>query len=357
MSIIDQPISVRKGEELDELRLRGHLAQHLDEFDDNQTIEIEQFPGGHSNLTYLLTQGDQEFVLRKAPIGSTVKSAHDMSREYNVLSKLGPEYSKAPTPVYLCEKESILGSSFYLVERIRGLILRKDFPDTLAHSAEDHRQMCHSLINTLSELHQFDYEKLGLLKLGRPQGYTKRQVQGWSQRYQKAKTDSIADVDLVGKWLSENIPPENQGTLIHNDFKFDNLVLAPDNKREVVGILDWEMATLGDPLMDLGTALSYWIQADDPALLHNFRFAPTHLDGMLSRTELAEAYNQATGRSIEHILFYYVFGLFKSVGIVQQIYYRYHQGLTSDPRFAQFIHAVRVLSAQAKLAIERGTIS
>ncbi len=357
MSAIDEPGSVRSGEQIDEQALRLHLASKLEQFDDTQALTIQQFPGGHSNLTYLIKQGDSEYILRRPPIGSQVKTAHDMSREYRVLSKLGPVYSKAPTPLYLCEDESVLGSHFYLVQRMRGFIVRKDFPDTMTTTPELRRGMCNSLLTTLSELHSFDYEKIGLGQLGRPQGYTERQVQGWTRRYHDAKTDDIDAVESVGRWLSDNLPPELESTLIHNDFKFDNLVLDPENPTAVVGILDWEMATLGDPLMDLGTALSYWVQANDPPTLHAFRFAPTHLEGMMSRAEVAAAYGQASGRSMEHILFYYVFGLFKSVGIVQQIYYRYKQGLTLDPRFGQFIHAVRALSGHAMATISDGEIS
>ncbi len=356
MSLHDRSKAVRAGEELDIEVLRDYLAAQLESVSADTPIEVTQFPGGHSNLTYLVRQGDWEAVLRRPPVGSKVKNAHDMGREYRVLSKLGPAYAKAPTPLVYCEDHDVLGSPFYVMERISGFILRKEFPAVLEATPELLGDMCRSFVETLAEVHEVDYEGIGLGDLGRPDGYVHRQVTGWTQRYRDAKTDEIAAVDHVADWLSKNIPDNQRSALIHNDYKFDNLVLSPSNPREVLGILDWEMTTLGDPLMDLGGALGYWVEATDPPALHSLRFAPTHLAGMLTRRELAECYAERTGSSIDSILFYYVFGIFKSLVIVQQIYYRFHKGLTSDARFAKFIHAVGILSAQAKQAIAQGRV-
>jgi aminoglycoside phosphotransferase (APT) family kinase protein len=353
---IDQPAPLRQGEELDEPILRAYLSGQLKQIDADKALSLRQFHGGHSNLTYLIAQGDSELILRCPPRGSKVKSAHDMGREFRVLSKLGPAYAKAPSPLLYCEDEEVIGAKFYLMERVRGSILRKDFPAETDVTPALLSAMCASFVETLAELHEVDYEGIGLGELGRPEGYVSRQVQGWSKRYQDAKTDEIPTVDFLAKWLLENMPSSGASALIHNDYKFDNLVLAEEEMTRVVGILDWEMSTLGDPLMDLGTALSYWVQADDPKATQSLRFGPTHVQGMMTRQELAEAYATRRGCDIENILFYYVFGLFKSLGVVQQIYYRFHKGLTKDPRFAQFIHAVRILSDQAKIAIERGTL-
>jgi aminoglycoside phosphotransferase (APT) family kinase protein len=353
---IDQPTSVREGEELSEPGLRRYLSETIELVDASQALRIEQFPGGHSNLTYLLTQGTGEYILRCPPVGSKVKSAHDMGREYRVLAKLGPAYPKAPTPLLFCDDESIIGCPFYVMERMRGSILRKDFPREIEPTPSLLAGMCQSFVETLVELHEIDFQKIGLGELGRPEGYVQRQVRGWSKRYQDAKTDEIPTVDFLSSWLEEHMPTSTRASLIHNDFKFDNLVLAEDDMTRVVGILDWEMTTLGDPLMDLGTALSYWVQADDSEATRSLRFGPTHLEGMMSRQELAEAYAERSGCPLDDILFYYVFGLFKSLGVVQQIYYRFHKGLTKDPRFARFIHAVRILSDQANLAIEQDHI-
>ncbi len=350
---IDAPKALREGEEIDEATLRDFLAGKLDEIDASQALAIKQYPGGHSNLTYLVQQGDSQFVLRAPPRGKIAKSAHDMGREYRVLSKLGPAYAKAPTPLLFCEDHAVIGSDFYLMQRIYGSILRKDFPEDACPEPEVLGALCTSFVETLGELHDIDYQAIGLSELGRPEGYVRRQVEGWSKRYQKAKTDEIPTVDFVVSWLEDNMPSSAASALIHNDFKFDNLVLAEDQMTRVVGILDWEMTTLGDPLMDLGTALSYWVQADDPKATQSLRFGPTQLEGMITRQELAERYAKLRGCSIDSILFYYVFGLFKSLGVVQQLYFRFHKGLTKDPRFGHFIHAVRILSDQAKLAIER----
>jgi aminoglycoside phosphotransferase (APT) family kinase protein len=250
----------------------------------------------------------------------------------------------------------VIGAKFYVMERVRGSILRKNFPEGARVSPPLLSAMCESFVETLTELHEIDYEGIGLAELGRPEGYVARQVQGWSKRYQDAKTDEIPTVDFLANWLEENMPSSTSSSLIHNDFKFDNLVLAEGEMTRVVGILDWEMSTLGDPLMDLGTALGYWVEAGDPKATHSLRFGPTHLEGMMTRQEVVDAYASRRGCNVDDILFYYVFGLFKSLGVVQQIYYRFHKGLTKDPRFAQFIHAVRILSDQAKLAIERGSL-
>ncbi len=352
----DQPVPLRPGEELNEPVLRAYLSGQLDQIGADTTLSVRQFPGGHSNLTYLIEQGDTEFILRCPPRGSTVKSAHDMGREYRVLSKLGPAYAKAPSPLLYCEDEDVIGAKFYLMERVRGSILRKDFPEDTQVTPDLLSSMCQSFVETLAELHAIDYEGIGLGELGRPEGYVSRQVQGWSKRYQDAKTDEIPTVDILVSWLQENLPSSDASALIHNDFKFDNLVLAEEEMTRVVGILDWEMSTLGDPLMDLGTALSYWVQADDPKATQSLRFGPTQLPGMMTRQEVAEAYAARRDCDISGILFYYVFGLFKSLGVVQQIYYRFHKGLTKDARFAQFIHAVRILSDQANLAIKRGEL-
>ena len=356
MSILDRTKPVRPGEELNEVALRQYLAAEIEAVNQDVPLVIEQFPGGHSNLTYLLRQGEWQAILRRPPVGSKVKGAHDMGREFHVLANLSPAYSKAPRPLLYCEDEELIGATFYAMQRVEGFILRKDFPDEIQTTEELLAGMCTSLIDTLAEVHQVDYQGIGLGDLGRPNGYVERQVAGWTRRYRDAKTDEIDAVESVARWLGENQPPTSQAALIHNDYKFDNLVLDPEDPRRVLGILDWEMATIGDPLMDLGGALGYWVEANDPPELHSLRFGPTHLPGMLNRQQIAENYASKTGADLDHILFYYVFGLFKSLVIVQQIYYRFHKGLTSDPRFGRFIHAVGILSQKAQGAIRAGRV-
>ncbi len=248
---------VRQGEELNAENLKSFLRENLNiEFDQ---IAISQFPGGSSNLTYAVKIGDAEFVLRRPPFGNTVKSAHDMSREFNVLSKLSEVYKPAPKPLIYCHDEAIIGSEFYLMERRRGLIIRGKSPLILEKSPEIQRKVCQSFIANLSELHSLDYKNISLENLGKPEGYAGRQVEGWTKRYFDAKTDKHSDLEAAIEWLNVNIPESHGATLIHNDYKFDNVMLDPADLTKIVAVLDWEMTTIGEPLMDLGSTLAYWM--------------------------------------------------------------------------------------------------
>jgi aminoglycoside phosphotransferase (APT) family kinase protein len=344
VTLLDGTRPVRAGEELDGEKLRAFLRETLGV---DAAPEIEQFPGGHSNLTYLVRAGGRELVLRRPPFGSKVKSAHDMGREYRVLSRLSHVYPKAPRPLAYCDDVSVLGAPFYVMERLRGLVIRRDPPPDLAFTPEVARGLGEAFVDALCELHAVDYAACGLGDLGNPEGYVQRQVGGWTRRYQDARTDAIADMEEVARWLDAHRPAMSAGALIHNDFKYDNLVLDPADPTRIVGVLDWEMSTLGDPLMDLGTSLCYWVQEGDPPDLLAVRFGPTHLPGTPTRREVAERYARKTGRSLDDLPFYYAFGLFKTAVVAQQIYFRFHQGLTKDARFAAMIHGVRALSAQA----------
>ncbi len=342
---------IRPGEELDEAALGAWLDAQLG---DAGRLTIEQFPGGHSNLTYLLRRGGDEYVLRRPPFGSKVKTAHDMGREFAVLSKLNPVYAPAPKPLVYCEDESVIGAKFYVMERRRGVILRKELRG-ITLTPEDAARVSDLLVDALASLHAIDFAAAGLGEFGKPTGYVERQVKGWTERYVAARTDDIPAVTTVAAWLDAHRPADGPPALIHNDFKFDNLIFD-ESLSEITGILDWEMATVGDPLMDLGTSLGYWCQADDPQALQMMRFGPTTLPGMRTRAEVAARYAHARGIELTDLVFYYAFGLFKTAVVAQQIYTRYAQGLTKDPRFASFIHGVRVLAEQAERAIATGTI-
>lgn len=344
---IDDARPMREGEALDAARLEAFLRATLDLHDEG--FELLQFRGGHSNLTYLVRLGEREYVLRRPPFGANIKSAHDMSREHRVLSQLWRAYPKAPRALLRCDDESVIGAEFYLTERARGVILRKELPDGVRLDAAGARALCESFVESLVELHAVDYARAGLAELGRPDGYVERQVTGWSERYQKSKTDEIPDVETVARWLAEHMPTSQAPCLLHNDFKYDNLVLAPADLTDVRAVLDWEMATVGDPLMDLGTSLAYWVGPEDEGdfLLEAFRMGPTNLRGSFTRAELASAYADKSGRDVSDVVFYYCFGLFKVAVVAQQIYARYAKGLTSDARFALFIEAVKGLAAQA----------
>jgi aminoglycoside phosphotransferase (APT) family kinase protein len=355
VSAIDGARPPRAGEELDAAALAAWLGERLPDTA-GQPIAIEQFPGGHSNLTYLVRIGERELVLRRPPVGSKVKSAHDMGREVRVLSRLAPAWPPAPRPIAECDDPSVLGAPFYLMERKRGVILRRDLPAGLAIDPPTARRLSQALVDGLAELHAIDFAGIGLGDLGRPDGYALRQVRGWTERYAGSKTDDIPVVDRVAGWLAAGIPPSPPPALIHNDYKYDNLVLDPDDLARIRGVLDWEMATIGDPLMDLGTALAYWVEPADPPAMIAMRFGPTTLPGMMTRAEVAARYAERTGRPLDHIVFYYAFGLFKTAVVAQQIYWRWKQGLTKDPRFEPFLLAVAALCEQAAAAIDRGAL-
>jgi len=354
MDVIDQPKSVRAGEELDLGKLDGYLSKHLAGY--SGPLVVEQFPSGYSNLTYLLRAGDQQLVLRRPPFGAQAKGGHDMSREYKILSHLIDVYPKVPRPLIYCNDESVLGAPFYVMERLHGIILRASKPKGLELTPDLMASLSESFVDALAELHRLDPAAAGLTDLGRPEGYVKRQVEGWIERYRKAQTDDIPAMEQLAAWMPEHIPAEAGTALIHNDFKYDNLVLNPDDLPQIIGVLDWEMATLGDPLMDLGTTLGYWVDPDDPPELKMLAFVLTALPGNLNRQQVVDRYTEKTDRDIPDAMFYYVYGLFKIGVIAQQIYYRFKHGFTKDPRFGALILGVQALSKTGTLALDKGRI-
>jgi aminoglycoside phosphotransferase (APT) family kinase protein len=347
---LDQAAPVRPGEELPLPGLEQYLAEHFP--DARGPLTVEQFPHGHSNLTYLLRRGETEWVLRRPPFGNQVKTAHDMGREYRVLSRLAPVFPAAPRPFVYCDDERVLGAPFYLMERRQGIVLRKDLPPGLALDAETTRRLGLALIDTLAHLHSLDYRAVGLGDLGKPEGYVARQVTGWTNRALQARTEDVPALERVAHWLAGHLPPETGAALLHNDYKHDNLLLDPLDLTRIVAVLDWEMATVGDPLMDLGTTLGYWVEAGDPPSLQVAARCPTLLPGSPTRRELIELYAAKTGRDVSNVLFYYCFGLFKIAVIVQQIHARYVRGHTRDPRFARLNEVVATLSQQAVRALD-----
>ena len=350
----DDTKPTRTGEELNEAILAEFLRKNLNLKDG--AIEIAQFPAGNSNLTYLVKIGEKEYVLRRPPFGNQVKSAHDMRREFDVLSKLSKVYAPAPQPLIYCADEAVIGSNFYLMERRRGLIIRGKAPQILEKSFELQKTVCESFIANLVELHALDYEKIGLGELGRPEGYAKRQVEGWTKRYSSAKTDEHFELEKSIEWLNQNIPETSGAALIHNDYKFDNVMLDPNDLTKIIAVLDWEMATIGEPLMDLGTTLGYWMSREFGAELLNMPFNPRVLMENVSRKELVAIYAEKSGRDTSDILFYYVFGTFKIAAIAQQIYFRFVKEFTKDRRFANFDHFVGALGKIALLALEKQSI-
>ncbi len=358
---LDSTTAVRAGEELPaalEPYVRHHLAAAGTGVETSGPFAVEQFAHGHSNLTYLVRLGESEWVLRRPPFGNQVKSAHDMGREYRVLSRLCAVYSPAPRPVLYCDDPGILGAPFYLMERRRGVVLRRGSTPGFARALDPPtaRRLSTALIDNLADLHALDYRAAGLGDLGRPEGYVARQVNGWAERYARARTDDVPALDRVAAWLAGSIPGESGAALVHNDYKYDNLVLDPADLTRIVAVLDWEMATVGDPLMDLGTTLGYWVEAGDPPGLQAAGFGPTAVPGSLTRQGLADRYAERSGRDVSGVLYYYAFGLFKIAVIIQQIYARYVRGHTRDARFARLNEQVAVLAEQADRSIEAGRV-
>jgi aminoglycoside phosphotransferase (APT) family kinase protein len=351
---LDHPTAIRTGEELPVASLEKFLLRHFPA--GTGPLAVEQFPSGHSNLTYLVRLGDREMVLRRPPFGSKVKTAHDMSREYRVLSKLHFAYTEAPRVLLFCDDESILGAPFYLTERIRGIILRKDPPEGLHFSPEVARRLSESFIDNLARLHGLDYEAVGLGDLGKPEGYLNRQVRGWIDRYHGSQTHSFTEVERITPWLIERIPAMREATLIHNDYKYDNMILDPADLTRIIGVLDWEMSTIGDPLSDLGTALAYWVDAKDSGDLQQIRWCPSNYPGSMTRAQLVLRYARVTGRDVSSMPFYLAFARFKVAVILQQIYYRFHQGLTQDQRFASLPRKIETLLRASLHAAETDEI-
>lgn len=332
---------VRSGEEIDPRSLGNYISAFLGRT--ATEIRISQFPSGSSNLTYCIEVDGYEYVLRRPPFGNTVRTAHDMAREFSVLVRLSKVYPPAPEPVLYCDDESVIGAPFYLMERLKGTILRGKVPSELAVDKDLQRSVCRSFIRNLAQLHSIDYQEAGLAELGKPEGYTRRQIQGWTKRYFDAKTHQFDELEWAIDWLNENIPPESGAALVHNDYKFDNVILNPSDLTEISGVLDWEMATIGDPLMDLGTTLGYWMSPDARDELLSMPFNPRVLMENVSRAQLADWYAELSGRDVTNLDFYYVFGTFKIAVIAQQIYARYAHGFTKDERFATFHDFVEAL--------------
>ena len=353
--MLDKPTQTRPGEELDIAALQMYLNDAVPGF--GQIESVSQFPGGYSNLTYLLVTNNRDYVLRRPPVGAKdIKGGHDMDREFRVLTVLQRAgYGKIPEPVVFCDDELVMGYPFYVMARVPGVILRAHSARKLGIAPDVMRRLSESLVDALVELHGLDIQQTGLIDLGKPDGYVQRQVSGWHKRYGASQTDDIADMDTLSRYLTEHLPPEHPApTLLHNDFKYDNVVLNPNNLPNIRAVLDWEMCTVGDPLMDLGTSLSYWAEAGDDAFRQTFNL--TWLPGNLTRQQVAQRYADRSGRDVSNLLYYYVFGLFKNAVVLQQIYGRYKKGLTQDPRFAALGQGVQTLARAGVQAVETQTV-
>ena len=366
-SAIKDTAPIREGEELDLVSLEKYLRDHLPDLMnhdqlDGASIRVEQFPGGHSNLTYLVCFGEQEFVLRRPPFGPVAPTAHDMPREYRLLSAIHPLFALAPRPYLLCEDASVIGVPFYLMERRRGLVIRREIPKEIGDDLDLRRRVSVAMVDALASLHSVDIYSSGLTSIGKPVGFVTRQVKGWTDRWQRSKTSEVPEIDRVISWLANRIPPEpdpdagRPASLVHNDFKLDNVMLDPNDPARIVAILDWEMCAVGDPLIDLGIFLCYWAKKDDPEARRDSISPVTTEPGWMSRAEITERYAEKTGRDVSGIAFYETFALFKVAVVLQQIYFRYVRGQTHDERFKDFDRRVAGLARAALELAEQANI-
>jgi aminoglycoside phosphotransferase (APT) family kinase protein len=331
---------VREEDRFDVARMHQWLAPFINH---NVLPEVLQFRSGASNLTYLLQYPGQDLVLRKPPVGTKAASAHDMKREFLIQSRLQPVYPLVPSMVAMCDDQSVMGSDFYVMERVVGDIFRRDVPEGVKPA--DVSVMADSLINGLVQLHAVDASILDELNKG--PGYVQRQVEGWSKRYRNALTDDVPNGEKVMAWLEANRPADVASCVIHGDWRIDNVVFNLEQAR-IVGVLDWELATVGDPLMDLGSSLAYWVDRNDEPAFAALRRQPSHLPGMPTREEFVQRYLQLSGRSCADFTFYEVFGLFRLAVIIQQIWARYRAGQTTNPAFAGFGDACNTLVNRAE---------
>jgi aminoglycoside phosphotransferase (APT) family kinase protein len=359
----DQPLpeygEVRDEEQLDWPKLVAYLRDHKVPGAGDAPLEVLQFRGGHSNLTYLLRFGDQEWVVRRPPFGPLPPSAHDMAREYRVLSRLWEGYAPAPRAILLCEDPSIIGAPFFVMQRRTGFVIpnRRPLPPGITQTPETFRAMSEGFIDALADLHAVEYEKLGLGGLGRPDGFVRRQITGWMDRWEKAKTAEVPLMNKLGAWFLDNMPAPQPPTLLHNDFFLHNVMFAPDNSGKVVGVFDWEMSTLGDPMIDVGTSLNYWREASDPEemLETSEGYAHTTRPGFLTRDQLTERYARRSGRDLSSIDFYRAWAHWKTATVLQQIYVRFVRGQTTDPRFERMgAHPPILARAAARVASRLG---
>ena len=339
----DDTIPVRADEQLNETAVTTYLRGKLPHSD--RPLTIRQFGGGAANLTYLLDYGTAQYVLRRPPLGTIAKSAHDMGREYKVLSRLHEQFPAAPRALLFCGDNAVMNTPFFIMERKQGIVVRKTLPADFATTANAPRRLSRALVETLAAFHAVDYAAIGLGDLGKPDGFIQRQVEGWYRRWNYAKTEEIVAMDAVYEWLMANLPPAAAPTLIHNDYKLDNAMFAADDPGRIVAIFDWDMCTLGDPLNDVGAMLAYWRDPADPDWLQAVSTMPT---GFPRRAEIVEWYGEKSGRSTADINFYHILGLFRLAVIIAQIYIRYHRGQTKDKRFAAFGAMIPLMAKQAK---------
>jgi aminoglycoside phosphotransferase (APT) family kinase protein len=347
-------IAVRADEQFDYPAMQAYLRAHLAHAEG--TLEVRQFGGGHANLTYLLRMGEQEWVMRRPPLGPTLPTAHDMRREFRVLSALATTDVPVPRPVMLCEDLSVMGVPFYLMERRRGIIIRDAIPPDIGADLDKRRQVSEAAVDALAALHTVAWQAVGLQDFGRPTGYLERQLRRWAEQWERAKTRPVPALERVLEWLRQHVPVSSRTSIVHGDYKLDNLMLHVQTPIQVVAILDWEMSTLGDPLADLGWLLSQWPQASDSATRRGVWWAVTVEPGFLRRHELVTRYEERTGQCATAIDFYEILSLYKNAVIIEGIYARFAAGQTHDARFAEFGAKVEIYADIALELMQRARL-
>jgi len=349
---VDNPTTaVRAGEELDWVALDQHLKKIISGLSGDPAVS--QFAGGNSNLTYRLQYENDDLVVRRPPFGTKAKSAHSMIREYRIMSQLKPLFPSVPDTLHYSDDESIIGSEFYVMRKVEGQVIKQMIPPAWNFTPEDSRRFCTRFWEKLIELHQVDYIAAGLGDFGKPEGYAERQVTGWNRRFERVITPDVDNFLGVRLWLASNIPPESgRHTVLHGDYRIDNVILDNHDPHRILAVLDWEICALGDPLMDLGSSLAYWMQADDPLELRGLLMQPSTAPGMLTRREILDLYQEKTGLDTSDFTFYLVYGYWRVAVILQQIYYRYFQGQTQDERFKTFGIATQHLGEHCQRLIK-----
>ncbi|MEM0911239.1 MAG: phosphotransferase family protein [Pseudomonadota bacterium] len=350
-ALLDKAGRVRAGEEVAIGPLREWLEDNVGDLKGD--MRISQYAGGASNWTYSLSFDNRALILRRPPKGTKAKGAHDMGREYRLQRSLKPVFDKVPIMLGYSDNKSVIGAEFYVMEKLNGIIPRREFAKGITLTPKDAKRLCEVALDELIALHNVDYVATGLAHIGKGAGYAERQINGWITRYQKARTWNVPRAKNVMQWLANNLPTKETICITHNDYRLDNLVLDPKAPSQIMGVLDWELATLGDPLMDVGNTLAYWIQADDDFFARKTRRQPTHLPGMMTRKDIVAYYCNKQDIDLDDFAFYEVYGLFRLAGIVQQIYYRFHHKQTRNPAYKQLWLLVHYLLYRCKKIIKR----
>lgn len=355
MTVDNPTVPVRSGEELNIGAVDALIKQNRPDI--TSTPKVSQYSSGASNLTYAIDYDEQRFVLRRPPFGYIPKGGHDMHREYRIQTALQPTYPYVAKTLFYTDDEAHIGAEFYVMERADGLLIHRDIPKEWGWGASEARKLNETFVQRLIDLHTVDYKAVGLGDFGKPEGYVDRQVFGWNKRYTKAWTEDVGKFEDVCQWLEDNRPDGEQGVgLLHGDFRIDNCILDKDDPTQIKAILDWEISALGDPLMDLGNTLAYWIQADDPDFMKMTVRQPCMVEGMMTRQEFLDFYAAQTGVDASKFQFYYVYGIWRLAVIVQQIYSRYYNKQTDNPKFKSYGAMTNALGQLAQFKIKTGKL-